>query len=142
MKATAPAPMRLESVAPQFTVADVVKTSEYYRDILGFRIAGYWGTPPVFAIVYRDEVEIFFNRANGSKARTGRARGAYDAYFRVVGLEKLASDLAARGADTVEGPVRRAYNSLELIVRDCNGLVLAFGQDIPPRRASRIRAKR
>ena len=27
---------------PQFAVADLVRTTEYYRDVLGFQIAGYW----------------------------------------------------------------------------------------------------
>jgi hypothetical protein len=35
----------------------VVQAAEYYRDTLGFRIAGYRVTPPQFAIVWRDEVE-------------------------------------------------------------------------------------
>jgi hypothetical protein len=53
--------IRIDSVSPQFTVPDVVQTAEHYRDVLGFTIAGYWQTPPVFAIVARDKVEIFFN---------------------------------------------------------------------------------
>ena len=28
-----------------------------------------------------------------------------------------------------EGPAQRVYDSLELVVRDCNGLVMAFGED-------------
>ena len=121
---------RFESAVPQFTVPDVVRTAEYYRDILGFQIAGYWATPPQFAIVWRGRVEIFFNRANGGTPRTGRAHGAYDAYLRVVGVEALAAELRGRGAEIIEGPVRRVYDSLELVVRDCNGLVLAFGEDL------------
>jgi PhnB protein len=62
--AGATAIIRFEGAVPQFTVPDVVRTAEYYRDVLGFQIAGYWGTPPVFAIVRRDEVELFFNRAD------------------------------------------------------------------------------
>ena len=34
--------IRFETVAPQFTVRDVVETAEYYQDVLGFQIAGYW----------------------------------------------------------------------------------------------------
>ena len=120
---------RFERAVPQFTVPDVVQTAEYYRDVLGFEIAGYWATPPQFAIVFRDVVEVFFNRANGAKPRSGRARGAYDAYLRVVGVEALAVELRERGADIIEGPARRVYESLELVVRDCNGVVLAFGED-------------
>ena len=60
------------AAVPQFTVPDLVRTAEYYRDVLGFQIAGYWDgervslvpdTPPVFAIVWRDQVQVFFNRA-------------------------------------------------------------------------------
>ena len=30
------------AAVPQFTVPDLVRTAEYYRDVLGFQIAGYW----------------------------------------------------------------------------------------------------
>lgn len=121
--------IRFEGVSPQFTVTDVVRTAEYYRDVLGFRIAGYWGTPPVFVIVSRDEVEFFFNRANTSEVRTGRAEGAYDAYIRTTGVEALAEELHNTGADILEGPVLRIYGQRELVIRDCNGLILAFGEE-------------
>jgi catechol 2,3-dioxygenase-like lactoylglutathione lyase family enzyme len=121
--------IRFEGAVPQFTAPDVVQTAEYYRDVLGFNIAGYWGEPPVFAIVGRDKVELFFNRAGQSEVRTGRAEGAYDAYFHIVGVEALAAELRASGADILEGPVVRVYGQRELVVRDCNGLVLAFGED-------------
>jgi hypothetical protein len=121
--------IRFDGIAPQFTVPDVVGTAEYYRDVLGFQIAGYWGTPPVFAIVLRDNVEFFFNRANTSEVRTGRAEGAYDAYLRITGIETLAEELRNSGADILEGPVQRIYGQRELVIRDCNGLILAFGEE-------------
>ena len=49
---------QLKSIAPQFAVPDVIAAAEHYRDILGFRILGYFGQPPVFSIVGRDNVEI------------------------------------------------------------------------------------
>ena len=58
------------AAVPQFTVPDLVRTAEYYRDVLGFQIAGYWDgarvslvadTSPVFAIVWRDQVQVFFS---------------------------------------------------------------------------------
>lgn len=105
-----------------------MRTAEYYRDVLGFEIAGYWADPPVFAIVARDRVEFFFNRADASSAGTGRAESAHDAYVHVVGVDALAAELEARGAQILEGPVTRDYGQRELVVRDCNGLVLAFGE--------------
>lgn len=124
------APPVLESITPQFTVPDVVRTAEYYRDVLGFEIRGYWKDPPVFTIVARDDVEIFFHVATpGTPSRTGRFEGGYDAYVKVRGVEALAADLVERGAEIVEGPETREYGMRELVVRDCNGLVLAFGED-------------
>ena len=120
--------IRFKAAVPQFTVPDVVTTAEYYRDVLGFQIAGYWADPPVFAIVARDDVQLFFNRADGSAARTGRAHGAYDAYIHITGVEALATDLRTRGAEILEGPASREYGQRELVIRDCNGLVLAFGE--------------
>jgi catechol 2,3-dioxygenase-like lactoylglutathione lyase family enzyme len=120
---------RLKAAVPQFTVPDLLATTEYYRDVLGFRIAGYYGSPPVFGIVSRDEVQVFFNRSDGSEFRTGKARGAYDAYFHLTGVDALAAELRERGADVLEGPLVRDYEQRELVIRDCNGLVLAFGED-------------
>jgi catechol 2,3-dioxygenase-like lactoylglutathione lyase family enzyme len=121
--------VRLKAAVPQFTVKDLEATTEYYRDVLGFQIAGYYGSPPVFGIVQRDEVQVFFNRGDGSEFRTGKARGAYDAYFHLAGVDSLAVEFRARGADILEGPIVRDYAQRELVVRDPNGLVLAFGED-------------
>lgn len=140
VKAKTPLPVHFEAAVPQFTVPDVVQTAEYYRTVLGFEIAGYWDgerasletePAPVFGIVERDRVQMFFHRADATPCRTGRAAGAYDAYLRVTGLDALAAEFRARGADIVEGPEHRIYGQRELVVRDCNGLVLAFGENSP-----------
>jgi catechol 2,3-dioxygenase-like lactoylglutathione lyase family enzyme len=129
--------VRFEAAVPQFTVPDVVRAAEYYRDVLGFEIAGYWNgeragletdPPPLFGIVQRDRVQLFFNRADATSVRSGRAEGAYDAYLRVSGLDALYAELRGRGAEIVDGPDERIYGQRELVVRDCNGLVLAFGE--------------
>jgi catechol 2,3-dioxygenase-like lactoylglutathione lyase family enzyme len=127
------------SAVPQFTVPDVVKTAEYYRDVLGFQIAGYWNgesvsmeptEPPVFGIVWRDKIQFFFSRADDSPVRTGRAEFALDAYIRITGVDELATELRERGAEIIDGPEDRIYNQRELVVADCNGLVLCFGEEI------------
>lgn len=134
--------IRFQEAVPQFTVPDVARAAEYYRDVLGFQIAGFWDgervthdtePTPVFGIVRRDQVAIYFNRADGTEVRTGRAEGGYDVYLRVTGVDELASDLGTNGAEILEGPEDRVYGQRELVVRDCNGLILAFGEEIPSR---------
>ncbi len=129
--------IRFQGVTPQFTVPDLVKTAQYYRDVLGFKISSFWDGeraiqvpkgPVFFAIVCRDHVQVFFNQADGSDPRSGRADGAYDAYFHVAGVDALCAELRQRGANILEAPEDRSYRQRELVVRDCNGLVLAFAE--------------
>ena len=93
---------RIQSIVPQFTVPKVLRTAEYYRDVWGFRIVGY-----------------------------GRVPGGYDLYLRVIGLDSMAALLSKQGADVLEGPELREYGMRELVVRDCNGLIIAMGEAVP-----------
>jgi predicted enzyme related to lactoylglutathione lyase len=128
MTTTAAPPIRFNRAVPQFTVPDLRRTAEYYRDVLGFTIEGYWDTPPVFAIVRRDEVSVYFSRSDEGPRGTSRAEDAYDVYFHIDGVDQLAADLGARGAEILDGPENRVYGRRELVIRDCNGRILTFGE--------------
>src|SRR5262245_20957618 len=128
---------RFDSAVPQFAVPDVVTTAEYYRDVLGFEIAGYWDgerqhrdpkRTALFGIVHRDQVEMFFNRADESTPPVHRAAGGYDVYFHVTGVDALAEEFRAHGATILDGPRDQVYAQRELAIRDVNGLILAFGE--------------
>lgn len=128
-----------KSVVPQFTVPDLVKTTEHYRDKLGFTIASFWDgermvdtaeRPVYFAIVRRDDVRIYFNQVDHEEPeKTSRPQAGFNAYFHVTDVDALHADLRARGADIVEKPADRGYGQREMWVRDCNGLMLAFAQE-------------
>jgi catechol 2,3-dioxygenase-like lactoylglutathione lyase family enzyme len=133
-----PPTIQFVAAVPQFTVPHLVRTAEYYRDTLGFQIAGSWDgarvspvpdTPPVFAIVWRDQVQVFFNCADQPDVCTRPAEDAPNAYLRVIGVDALAEELRTRGADVIDGPEDRTYGQRELVVKDCNGLILCFGED-------------
>jgi predicted enzyme related to lactoylglutathione lyase len=88
-------------------VPDVVTAAEYYRDVLGFRILGYFLDPPVYAIVARDSVEIHFSRVDSGTAASPNIRrreGSLDAYIWVNDLDPLYGELKERGAKIVEPP--------------------------------------
>ena len=114
---------------PQFRVADVAATAAYYRDVLGFTIGEYAGDPPVFTHVSRDHVVIQIGREQKGGAPT-RAPGGigHNAYIWTDDVEALAVELRQRGAEIVEGPVDRQYACREILVKDCNGLILCFAQ--------------
>lgn len=130
-------PIQFKAVSPQFHVPDVVRAAEYYRDILGFAILSYWDgrrasaatdPPPVFTIVSRGDVQVFFSRAKRFVRRGPDPDGGYDAFFSVTGVDALAREFRSRGADIIDGPEDRPYLQREVVVRDCNGFILAFGE--------------
>lgn len=131
------ASVRFDAVVPHFRVRDVALTAEYYRDVLGFEVVGYWDgeevhqdttRPALFGIVRRNQVSIHFNRVDPADLPAKPGDGGYDVYFDVTGLDALADDLRARGAELLDGPVDRVYGRRELVVRDCDGRMLAFGE--------------
>lgn len=124
---------KLTAICPQFIVPDVVATAEYYRDVLGFKILGYFLDPPVFVMVARDAAEIHFGKidagADPSPNLTRRKGLGIDAYIWVNDLHAFHAELKDRGAKIIEGPVQRVYKCLELVVEDLNGFRLVFAMD-------------
>ncbi len=128
-----------KSVVPQFTVPDLVNTTEHYRDKLGFTIASYWDgeqmvetaeRPVYFAIVCRDDVMIYFNQVDKDEPeKTSRLQAGFNAYFHVADVDALYAEFRTRGADIVRPPDDQGYGQREMAVRDCNGLMLAFAEE-------------
>jgi uncharacterized glyoxalase superfamily protein PhnB len=131
---------QIKSVAPFFLVADVTKAAEFYRDRLGFRIVGYFGeNPPGFAMVGRDEQIIMLSLMQGGR-RGGSNRAfksdAIDTYLWADDVDGLYTSFSAAGVEIVMPPTLRIYGMKELEVRDLDGYVLCFGQDVPSSAAS------
>lgn len=122
--------VEFKSIAPSFVVEDVIATAEFYRDVLGFKVLGYFADPPVFAMVGRGGVEIHFGKADAApqKSNLELRKISSDAYIWVDDVEALFQELTASGADIIEGPTVRIYKCVEMEVRDCNGFKLVFSQ--------------
>ena len=124
--------VKFKRLAPQLVVPDVVSTAEYYRDELGFTILGYFADPPVFATVERDEVEIHFGKADeGSVMQmndTVRRGLGTDIYIWVSDINAIFEELSAKNVQIVEGPTKRIYDCIEVVLKDCNGFQLVFAE--------------
>ena len=124
--------VRLTTICPQFVVPDVVAAAEYYRDVFGFRILGYFLDPPVFAMVGRDAAEVHFGKADGGalpSPNVSRRSTGLDAYIWVNDLDALHAELKARAAKIIEAPVLRVYKCYEMVVEDNFGFRLCFSMD-------------
>ena len=125
---------RISGIAPEFLVTDVTKAAEHYRDKLGFRIVGYFfEEPPVFAMVRRDDQIIMLSLVESGRGGSNRShkREAIDAYLWVDDVDALYGELQQSGASIIMPPTLRIYAMKEIEVRDLDGYVLCFGQDVP-----------
>jgi hypothetical protein len=119
--------------APYFPVANVEQSAEHYERVLGFRRDYVGGVPPEFAIVSRDGLSIMLRLVpEPAQIRPNeRQGGTWDAFFWVRDARALHSELQQKGADIVYGPiVQDAYHMEEFAVRDREGYVLGFGQEL------------
>jgi uncharacterized glyoxalase superfamily protein PhnB len=131
--AAAGAKARFQQINPHFVVRDVVEAAEYYRDVFGFKILGYYWDPPVFAMVGRDDVVIQFGRIDrGQTVAPNRTRRdeALDAYIWVNDLDALFAEMKQKSAKIVEEPKRQPWNCYEFWVEDAFGFRLVFSESM------------
>jgi uncharacterized glyoxalase superfamily protein PhnB len=130
-----PGPKRnLYSVSVCLLVDDIIKSAEYYRDVLAFSFNRYWGEPPCFVMVQRGGVELFFS-SNGAKGNMRPNHVAFpdftwDAYIRCHNVDALYQEFNAKGAQITREPEVTFYEMKEFEVQDCNGYILCFAQDV------------
>jgi len=123
----------LHSVAPVFAVADISATIRWYEEQLGFISDPFPAHEPyVFAVVYRDRVEIMLQRVEGyvkPDLYYSRAGGVWDAYFRIEGVKDLFESVREK-VTVIEPLHKQPYGNWEFEVRDPNGYVLVFSEEV------------
>ena len=114
---------KLIGTAPQLVVTNVVKTAEYYREVLGFNIIGYALDPPVYAMLERDGFQIHFGKSdsNAVSSNENLRKGTADFIIWVPEIDRFYEEVKSRNAEITEGIVKRVYGSREFTIRDCDG---------------------
>ena len=120
-----------ESLAACFPVAEISSTIKWYEGQLGFTGDPFPDREPyVFAILRRDDIEIFLQRVAGYQKPdlySTRPGGVLDAYLRVEGVRDLYEEV--REGVTIVQPLRRQpYGNWEFEVKDPNGYILVFSE--------------
>lgn len=119
--------------APYFPVTDVEQSAHHYERVLGFHCDYAGGSPPRFAILSRDDLSILLRLVPAPERIVPNERqgGTWDVFFWVRDARVLYEELRANGAEIVYEPVvQEEYGMLEFAVRDRDGHVLGFGQNL------------
>ncbi len=124
---------KLTGSAPIFIVKDIIKSGEYYKNILGFDFKDYWGNPPTFCMPERDRLSVFLQQA-GDPAKiqpNGKINhDMWDAYFWLNDAEALFNEYKDKGVEILYEPtIQKLYQMKEFAIKDLDGYILAFGQD-------------
>ena len=120
-----------QSLAACFPVADISATITWYEEQLGFIGDPFPDHEPyMFAILRRDDIEIFLQRVEGYQKPdlySTRPGGVWDAYIRIEGVKDLYDSV--REEATIIQPLRRQpYGHWEFEVKDPNGYILVFSE--------------
>ena len=121
---------KLRNSTTVFLVGNIEPTMEWYKQ-LGFRAEYY---PPGFAILRRDEIEIFLQQQPGYTAPEDagrRKREAWNVYILTDDVMALYEEYSALPGVNISRPLcPQEYGMLEFDVMDLNGHRLAFAQPI------------
>jgi uncharacterized glyoxalase superfamily protein PhnB len=121
----------IRHIAPQFFTMDMPGTLTYYEERLGFKCLGTWQDPPVYAVVARDQHRIHFRCAAAPTPNPDKyADELLDAYLSIEDADALYTEYAARGVEFTRELGNTPWQSREIVVKDCDGRLLAFGANL------------
>lgn len=109
---------------------NIVETVEFYRDRLGFKCQGLYPDEenPCWASLVKDSVELMFTVKNAHTKVEGAVMTG-SLYLYPDDVDQLWESLKYK--TKVEYPIENfAYGMREFAIRDNNGYLLQFGQDI------------
>lgn len=112
-----------------FLVGNIEATMEWYKQ-LGFTPEYF---PPGFAILRRDEIEIFLQQQPGYVAPEdpGRVeRDAWNVYIVTDEVKALHEELATAGVEISRPLCEQEYGMIEFDVMDLNGHRLVFAEPV------------
>src|SRR5262249_13155045 len=121
---------KLRNSTTVFLVGNIEQTMEWYKR-LGFKSAYY---PPGFAILRRDEIEIFLQQQPGYLAPDDpgrRERHAWNVYIITDDVKVLYEEYSSLPEVKISRQLRpQEYGMLEFDVIDINGHRLVFAEPI------------
>jgi catechol 2,3-dioxygenase-like lactoylglutathione lyase family enzyme len=127
---------RFQSVTPNLLVRDVKKSTEFYRDVLGFTMGETVPDkePFVFVWMKRDEVSVFLNDITAAahdypEAATLPPGGTAALFFIVSDVDGYHARVAPRA--TVIMPIKtQFYGMREFAITDPDGHIITFAERV------------
>jgi uncharacterized glyoxalase superfamily protein PhnB len=117
--------MKLENVRPVLAVNDIDETIHFYRDVLGFECANRMDG---WAALRKDNVEVTISLPNAHEP-FDKPTLTGSIYFNTSDVDALWQQIKDK-ANIVYPVENFFYGMREFAIRDNNGYILQFGQEI------------
>ena len=118
----------LTSAVPVIPTANVPASLRYFEDVLGFTPQWSWGDPPVYAGVRAGQALLYL--CHDPEARDAKSvRG--EVFIWTSDIESLHRRHSERRAEIVDELRERPWGARQYAVREPNGYVLKFAEEIP-----------
>lgn len=112
-----------------FHVDDVEKTSQFYRDQLGFDITFEWGDPIRYVVTNRDEA-VFIHFSLKENSTEDLSNNFNSIYIFVNDVDAIYEELSSRDVDITNPIGDREYEMRDFDIRDPDGNMLTFGKHV------------
>ena len=134
--------MKLQDVTPNLIVADIDRSTAFYRDVLGFSVTATVpdASPFVFVWLQRDGVSVFLNVASAAGGDVpelaSRPIGGTNTLFMTLDAESVTDGVDALfrevdGRAKVVMPLKtQFYGMREFGIEDPDGYILFFAQRV------------
>ena len=122
---------RLDLAIPNVFVRDFQAALAYYTGPLGFTTQFTFGNPAFYAHVYRNRVKLALRHVDGPVINRDAGEDLLSAFVEVVGVDSLFDEMRTAGATVHHAPRNEVYGVRDFIVRDLDGNLLCFGEDMP-----------
>jgi catechol 2,3-dioxygenase-like lactoylglutathione lyase family enzyme len=109
-------------------VPDLVRSADYFRDVLGFRVL--WPEGSDWRLVERDSVRIMLGHCPNDMQPSELGSHSWFGYLSIDDVDALHAELTASGAACTP-PADRSYGMREIVVTTPDGHRIVFGQDLP-----------
>ncbi len=118
----------LKSVIPILFVTDVMATTRWFADRLGFETDFLYGEPPFYGAVSRDGICLhlrFVHRPNFTELAS-REESLILATIEVEDVRALFEEVSRRGVDIAQPLMKQDWGGTDFHVRDPDGNVFSF----------------
>ena len=137
--------MKFNKLTPNFEVADIRQSVQFYQTVLGFTLTAAVpdaqdgvhqqladGATYVFAMMKHGDVELMFQRSDSFKhdveiANQESIGASISFYFEIEGIQQLYNSVKDQ-VDRITPIKKTWYGADEFYMHDLNGYVLAFGE--------------